>query len=52
MDTDTTADSFSNIGIRGVLDLSRTRKEAGTPIILYPPYNPVAKNQAWYLERR
>ncbi|KAL8972487.1 MAG: hypothetical protein Q9197_002752 [Variospora fuerteventurae] len=42
--------SLTNVGIPGVLDLSGTKQAPGTPILVYPKHNPVAKNQGWYLQ--
>ncbi|KAL9016228.1 MAG: hypothetical protein Q9185_006428, partial [Variospora sp. 1 TL-2023] len=36
---------LTNVGIPGVLDLSGTKQAPGTPILVYPKHNPVAKNQ-------
>ncbi|KAI4290066.1 MAG: hypothetical protein L6R35_000665 [Caloplaca aegaea] len=41
---------LTNVGIPGVLDLSGTKQAPGTPILVYPKHNPVAKNQGWYLQ--
>ena len=48
--TDLSTGRLSNLGITGVLDLAGSRHDAGAPILLYPQYRSVPRNQGWYLQ--
>ncbi|CAL8574701.1 hypothetical protein XPA_000656 [Xanthoria parietina] len=41
---------LSNRGIKGVLDLAGSRHDAGAPILVWPKYRNVPRNQGWYLQ--